>query len=136
MATRRSPREQSDTRDTLSQPGARPLSDFRSSKVLPPFGWRYTPSRRASTYGTSRRPFGCSIRAMRRILGRRRNQANPWFKRRRLFPAALDLLRKADKPMTFVEIGRALVASKGVTDCTSKAIRGPLGRHRDIAGEP
>jgi hypothetical protein len=55
---------------------------------------------------------------VRRIPGRRRNQANPWFKRGTLFRAALGVLRKADKPMTFPEIGRALLASKGVTDCT------------------
>lgn len=52
---------------------------------------------------------------VKRIPGRRRNVGNPWFKRGTLFRAALDVLRKADAPMTTMEIAKRLAADRGAT---------------------
>lgn len=49
---------------------------------------------------------------VRRIPGRRRNIGNPWFKRGTMFRAALDVLRRADAPMTTMEIAKRLIAAK------------------------
>lgn len=59
---------------------------------------------------------------LRRIAVRRRRQ-NPWFKRGTVLRAALDVLRKAEGPLTNREITERMVKTKGVTDPNPKAIR-------------
>jgi hypothetical protein len=56
----------------------------------------------------------------RAISARRRVTGNPWFKRGTMFRSALDVLRASKEPMTVREIVDALMASKGITDATTK----------------
>lgn len=49
---------------------------------------------------------------VRAISAKRRNQGNPWFKRGTLYRAVLDVLRRAEAPMTADDICRALLAGK------------------------
>jgi hypothetical protein len=53
----------------------------------------------------------------------RRRKPNPWFKRGTVIRSAVDVLRVAAKPLTTREIVLAVLAAKGVTDATPKAIR-------------
>src|SRR3954464_10175785 len=48
------------------------------------------------------------------IAAKRRNKSNPWFKRGTLFRSAVDVLRRATRPMTTREIAEALIAGKDV----------------------
>jgi hypothetical protein len=49
---------------------------------------------------------------VRSISAKRRNTGNPWFKRGTLYRAAIDALRRADKPLTADDICKALLAGK------------------------
>jgi hypothetical protein len=49
---------------------------------------------------------------IRAISAKRRNKSNPWFKRGTLYRSALDVLRRAQAPMTAREIAEALIADK------------------------
>jgi hypothetical protein len=49
---------------------------------------------------------------VRSISAKRRNKSNPWFKRGTLFRSAVDVLRRAEAPMTAREISQALIAGK------------------------
>jgi hypothetical protein len=49
---------------------------------------------------------------VRSISAKRRNKSNPWFKRGTLFRSAVDVLRRAEAPMTSREIAQALIADK------------------------
>jgi hypothetical protein len=46
------------------------------------------------------------------IAAKRRNKSNPWFKRGTLFRSAVDVMRRAQVPMTAREIADALIADK------------------------
>ena len=48
------------------------------------------------------------------IAAKRRNKSNPWFKRGTLFRSAVDVMRRAQAPMTAREIAEALIAGKAV----------------------
>jgi hypothetical protein len=48
------------------------------------------------------------------IAAKRRNKSNPWFKRGTLFRSAVDVMRRAEAPMTAREIADALIAGKSV----------------------
>jgi hypothetical protein len=51
----------------------------------------------------------------RAISAKRRNTGNPWFKRGTLYRSAVDVLRRAARPMTAREISDALLAGKTPT---------------------
>ena len=61
---------------------------------------------------------------VRRIAARRRYKGNPWFRRGTLLRHALDVLRKAPEPLTAREITEAMLAGRGVSGVTPKAMRG------------
>ena len=61
---------------------------------------------------------------VRRISVRRRHKGNPWFKRGTLLRHALDVLRKAQGPLTAREITERMLAARGVSGATPKAVRG------------
>lgn len=46
------------------------------------------------------------------IAAKRRNKSNPWFKRGTLFRSVVDVMRRAQAPMTAREIADALIAGK------------------------
>jgi hypothetical protein len=46
------------------------------------------------------------------IAAKRRNKSNPWFKRGTLFRSAVDVLRRAEAPMTARQIAESLIAGK------------------------
>jgi hypothetical protein len=50
--------------------------------------------------------------SVRAISAKRRNQGNPWFKRGTLYRAVLDVLRRAEAPMTADDICKALLDGK------------------------
>jgi hypothetical protein len=60
---------------------------------------------------------------VRRIPGRRRNVGNPWFKRGTMFRAALDVLRKANAPMTTMQMAKRVIAAKGGREPTRDQLR-------------
>jgi hypothetical protein len=60
--------------------------------------------------------------SLRRIAVKRR-AANPWFKRGTLYRKALDVLRKADKPMTATELADAVLAAAGIQPDDRKAVQ-------------
>jgi hypothetical protein len=60
---------------------------------------------------------------LRRISARRRHRVNPWFKRGKMFPHVLDILRAAEAPLTVREITRRVLAAQGETDPSAQAIR-------------
>ena len=60
----------------------------------------------------------------RRISVRRRYKGNPWFKRGTLLRHALDVLRKAQGPLTAREITERMLAARGVTNVNPKDMRG------------
>jgi hypothetical protein len=62
---------------------------------------------------------GYSVRA----IAVRRRKPNPWFKRGTVFRSALEALRLAGRPLASREIVVAMLAAKGVTDASPKAIR-------------
>jgi hypothetical protein len=49
---------------------------------------------------------------LRAISAKRRNQGNPWFKRGTLYRGALDILRRAERPLSAREIAMLLVDGK------------------------
>jgi hypothetical protein len=49
---------------------------------------------------------------IRIIAPKRRNLGNPWFKRGTLYRSAVDVMRRAGRPMTSREITAALMAGK------------------------
>ena len=49
---------------------------------------------------------------IRLIAPKRRNIGNPWFKRGTLYRSVVDVLRRAQAPMTAREIAEALLAGK------------------------
>src|SRR5712671_2796101 len=51
---------------------------------------------------------------VRSISAKRRNKSNPWFRRGTLFRSAVDVLRRAQAPMTAREISETLIAGKAV----------------------
>jgi len=59
---------------------------------------------------------------VRLIIPRRRNQKNPWFKKGQIFRQAVDVLRRAGRPMTTREITEALLQSHGIEPDT-KSVR-------------
>jgi hypothetical protein len=54
---------------------------------------------------------------------RRRLKPNPWFKRGEYYRGALDVLRKAERPLTAREIANRMLAAKGITGATLKQVR-------------
>jgi hypothetical protein len=56
------------------------------------------------------------------IAAKRRNKSNPWFKRGTPFRSAVDVLRRAEAPMTAREIADALVADKAPQATRKQAI--------------
>lgn len=60
---------------------------------------------------------------LRRISARRRNRTNPWFRRGTMFRAVLDALKDAEEPLTTREIVTRLLAGKGETEPSTKAVR-------------
>jgi len=63
----------------------------------------------------------------RRIAVKRRNNANPLFKRGTVFRAVLGVLREAQAPMTTDEISLALYRSKGVQEPSRDQMRHMFG---------
>jgi hypothetical protein len=57
----------------------------------------------------------------------KRRKRNQWFKRGTLYRKALDVLRKADKPMTAAELGDAVLTAAGIQPDDRKAVQ-ILGR--------
>ncbi len=58
-----------------------------------------------------------------RIAARRRYKGNAWFKRGTILRHALDVLRKAQGPLTAREIAERMLAARGVAGPTPKAMR-------------
>jgi hypothetical protein len=56
------------------------------------------------------------------IAAKRRHKSNPWFKRGTLFRGAVDVLRRAEVPMTAREIAGALIADKAPQATRKQAI--------------
>lgn len=56
------------------------------------------------------------------IAAKRRNKSNPWFKRGTLFRSAVDVMRRAARPMTAREIADALIADKAPQATRKQAI--------------
>lgn len=61
------------------------------------------------------------------IIGRRRINGNPWFKRGTLFRCALDTLRTAAKPLTARELVIAMLAAKGIKNVPAARVRSLRG---------
>jgi hypothetical protein len=57
----------------------------------------------------------------------RRRVHNPWFKRGTLFRHALEVLRKAEKPLTTFEIVTRMIEAKGVKKPASADVRTVFG---------
>ncbi len=62
-----------------------------------------------------------------RPIAVRRRKPNQWFRRGTVFRCALDALRAAGKPLTTREVALAMLAAKGVTDASPKAVRDLFG---------
>jgi len=62
-----------------------------------------------------------------RPIAVRRRKPNPWFKRGTVWRAVLDVLRRADGPLTTREVTARMLRAKGVTNAPDKAAR-------DLAG--
>jgi hypothetical protein len=58
--------------------------------------------------------------SVKAISARRRQNRNPWFKRGTMFRYALDALREAGKPMTVRELTAAVMATRNITDATTR----------------
>jgi hypothetical protein len=56
------------------------------------------------------------------IAAKRRNKSNPWFKRGTLFGSAVDVLRRAQAPMTAREIADTLIAGKAPQATRKQAV--------------
>ena len=57
-----------------------------------------------------------------RIAPKRRNTGNPWFKRGTLYRSAIDVLRRAEKPMTAREMTMAVLDGKHPTPTRKQEI--------------
>jgi hypothetical protein len=57
-----------------------------------------------------------------RIAPKRRNTGNPWFKRGTLYRAAIDVLRRAEKPLTAREMTMAVLDGKTPTPTRKQEI--------------
>jgi hypothetical protein len=62
------------------------------------------------------------LEATIRLLQSRRRTPNPWFKHGSLFPAAIAVLKAADRPLSAPEITRALLRERGITDAHPAAV--------------
>jgi hypothetical protein len=60
------------------------------------------------------------------IAAKRRNKSNPWFKRGTLFRSAVDVLRRAETPMTAREIAATLIAGKAPQATRKQAIQAAI----------
>jgi len=75
------------------------------------------------------------------IVPRRRNQKNPWFKKGEIFRNAIDVLRRAARPMTAREITEALLQSRGIEPdiksvrCVDAGVRVSLRNHDGVTVE-
>jgi len=69
------------------------------------------------------------------IIGRRRINGNPWFKRGTLYRCALDTLRTAAKPLTARELVIAIAGRKGDQERASGPRAQPAGRRNQFAAE-
>lgn len=58
-----------------------------------------------------------------RPIAVRRRKLNPWFKRGTIFRLVLDILRKAESPLTAREITLQMLADKGVQNASQRAVR-------------
>jgi len=61
------------------------------------------------------------------IIGRRRINGNPWFKRGTLFRGAIDALRTAAKPLSAREMVMAMIAAKGIKNPPAARVRSLTG---------
>ena len=59
---------------------------------------------------------------IRALSAKRRNKSNPWFRRGTLFRSAVDVMRRAQAPMTAREIAEALIAGKALQATRKQAI--------------
>jgi hypothetical protein len=59
---------------------------------------------------------------VRGISAKRRNKSNPWFKRGTLFRSAVDVLRRAEAPLTARQIAETLIAGKAPLGTRKQAI--------------
>jgi HB1, ASXL, restriction endonuclease HTH domain len=59
---------------------------------------------------------------VRRITARRRYKGNPWFKRGTILRHALDVLRKAQEPLTAREVAERMLATKGISGVAPKTM--------------
>lgn len=59
--------------------------------------------------------------SLRRLAVRRRTP-NAWFKRGTMFRSALDMLRRAEAPMTVSEIAQRMLDAKGIQDAPRSAV--------------
>jgi hypothetical protein len=59
-----------------------------------------------------------------RPIAVRRRKPNPWFKRGTVFRHAIDVLRRAQRPLTAREMTEAMLAAKGISDPPAKDLRG------------
>jgi hypothetical protein len=59
---------------------------------------------------------------VRRISMRKRYKGNPWFKRGTVFRRALDVLRRAERPLTVREITEQMLKAKGIINAKSEAV--------------
>ena len=62
-----------------------------------------------------------------RVAVRRRNKSNPWFRRGEGYRCALDVLRKAEAPLTVRQVADRMLATRGISDASQKQVR-------DLAG--
>jgi len=62
-----------------------------------------------------------------RPIAIRRRRANPWFKRNAGFRHALDILRKADGPLTTREIATRMLQDTGLSKPSIKQVRNLTG---------
>jgi hypothetical protein len=58
-----------------------------------------------------------------RPIAVRRRKPNPWFKRGTVYRHALDILRGAQGPLTTRQITEQMLAAKGVTNASQRAVR-------------
>jgi hypothetical protein len=58
-----------------------------------------------------------------RIAPKRRVLGNPWFKRGTLYRSAIDVLRRAERPMTARDIADVLIAGKSPEPTRKQAIK-------------
>jgi hypothetical protein len=61
---------------------------------------------------------GYSLRA----ISVKRRQPNPWFKKGTIYRRAMDVLRKAEQPLTAREIAELVLAAAEVTDADKEAV--------------